>query len=90
MIKRLRQRCPFRHSVMLFVLRSSRNPLTLNQTGLVAVTLTKKAGLFSWVMPAFGRQVFDPNLKPQTLNPDFYIILKKEFQQKSDFFNKVF
>jgi hypothetical protein len=27
------------------------------------------------------------NLKPQSLNPVFYIILKKEFQQKSDFFN---
>ena len=38
----LRLGSPFRHSVIPlqvgFVLRSSRNPLTLNQTGLVAVT----------------------------------------------------
>ena len=47
---------PFRHSVMSFVLRGSHNLLTPNQTGLVAVTLTKKAGLFSWVvMLATGR-----------------------------------
>jgi len=42
----------FRHSVKPFVLRSLRNPLTLNQTGLITVTVTPKALLFLCVIPA--------------------------------------
>ena len=69
---------------MLFVLRSSRlraethfavqarNPLTLNQTGLVAITLTDY--FHGSRLPAV-RQVL-----PQTLNPVLYIIPKKDFQ----------